>query len=82
MSDNRIVSMGVAEAEREALPVARIVQETDGTSGRSVYCTLHAPDGSTSGGLKGTLERWARSNGWRVVFVPLAAPSFRLSHGL
>lgn len=60
-------------------PEVRIVQE-GGTSDKT-YCGLRKPDGSTIGGTRSALERYARAQGWRPVFVPAPKP-FKVTHGL
>lgn len=45
------------------------------------YAVLHKPDGSTMGGARSALERYARSQGWRPVYEP-PPKGMRVQHGL
>lgn len=62
-----------------AKPVVRIIEE--GGNSNKTYCALRRPDGSTIGGTRSALERYARSQGWTPVFVPAPKP-FKVTHGL
>lgn len=59
-------------------PEVHIVAES--TTPQKTYCCLYKPDGTTIGGNRSALERYARANGWRPVFVP-ETPKLKVEHG-